>query len=117
MTALIAAVVLTLVAGAAGAVVRAALVARRPRLGTTVANLAGTLLLALVVVAHADGMVNDVVAVVVGAGFAGSLTTFSGWVVLLTDRRSRGAGTVIVDGLLPLLAAVALTVLVFAVVA
>lgn len=109
---------LTLAAGAAGAVVRAALVARTPRLGTTIANLSGTLLLALVVVAHTDGRLDDVPAVVLGAGFAGSLTTFSGWVALLADRSAaRRASVVIVDGLLPLLAAVALTVLVFAVVA
>jgi fluoride ion exporter CrcB/FEX len=118
MTAMIVTITLTLAAGALGAVVRATLVARGPRRGTAVANLTGTLLLALVVVAHADGTLGDTAAVALGAGFAGSLTTFSGWVALLADRSApHRIRNVLVDGLLPVLAAVGLTVLVFAVVA
>jgi fluoride ion exporter CrcB/FEX len=111
-------VLATLAAGALGAVVRAAAVARAPRAGTTVVNLAGTLLLALVLVAHGRGAVGGGVAVVVGVGLSGSLTTFSGWIALLVarieQRPSAVVPTVVLDLLLPLLAGVAITVLVFA---
>jgi fluoride ion exporter CrcB/FEX len=111
-------VVATLGAGALGAVVRTALVTRAPRAGTTVANLAGTLLLALVLVAHGRAAIGDATAVALGVGLSGSLTTFSGWMVVLADGFARRpATTAIVDLLLPLLGAVGLTVLVFAVVA
>jgi fluoride ion exporter CrcB/FEX len=108
----------TLAAGSLGAFVRAAVVARAPRAGTTVVNLAGTLLLALVLVAQARGAVGDEVAVVLGVGLSGSLTTFSGWIALLVarieQRPSAAVPTVVLDLLLPLLAGVAITVLVFA---
>jgi fluoride ion exporter CrcB/FEX len=116
--ALLLTVLATLVAGAGGAVVRAALVERSARAGTTIANLAGTLVLTLVLVAHGRSAIGDGVAVVLGVGFSGSLTTFSGWMAVLADGLvRRPVRTVVVDLLLPLLAAVGLTVLVFAVVA
>ena len=105
----------TLVAGALGAVVRALVVARLPRHGTTLVNLAGTLLLALVLMLEGRGTVTSAVALVVGVGFSASLTTFSGWVALLADRSvGRPLTTIVVDLLLPTVSAVGLTVLVFA---
>jgi len=110
-------VLATLVAGGAGAVVRAAIVARAPRAGTAMVNVAGTALLALVLVGQGRGTIGTATAVVLGIGFSGSLTTFSGWIALLVDGlRSRPWSTLLVDLLLPLLAAVALTVVAFAVV-
>lgn len=116
MTATLAlAVLATLAAGAVGAVVRAALVARTPRAGTAAANLAGTLLLAGVLAGVDRGVLSGSAALVLGVGLSGSLTTFSGWVALVDDGlRARPARTVTVDLLLPLLVAVGITVLVFA---
>lgn len=108
----------TLAAGAAGAVVRAALTVRSPRLGTAAANVTGTALLALLLVALERGAIADEVAVVLGVGLSGSLTTFSGWIALLADGLlDRPMRTLLVDLLLPLLVAVGVTVLAFAVVA
>ena len=110
-------VVATLAAGALGAVLRAALVARAPRAGTTAVNLAGTALLAAVVLAHGRGMLDVGAAVVLGVGLSGSLTTFSGWMAVLAEGfADRPLRTLVVDLLLPTLTAVGLTVLVFAVV-
>jgi fluoride ion exporter CrcB/FEX len=115
MSSLVVTLAATLVAGALGAVVRALVVARLPRHGTTLVNLAGTLLLALVLVLEGRGSVTAAVAFVVGVGFSASLTTFSGWVALLADRSAvRPLATLVVDLLLPLASAVGLTVLVFA---
>ena len=112
------AVLATLLAGALGAVVRAALVARAPRAGTAAVNLAGTLLLALVLVARDRSLIGDAAAVVLGVGLSGSLTTFSGWMAVLAEGAARRpVATVVVDLLLPVVGAVGLTVLVFAVVA
>jgi fluoride ion exporter CrcB/FEX len=111
-------IVATLTAGAVGAVLRAAAVERAPRLGTALVNLVGTLLLALVIVAHARGTIGGAGAVVLGVGLSGSLTTFSGWMAVLADGAARRPlATVTLDLVLPLLVAVGLTVLVFAVVA
>ena len=111
-------VLATLAAGALGAVVRAALVARAPRAGTAAVNLAGTVLLALVILAQGRGMLDAGPAVVLGVGLSGSLTTFSGWMAVLSDGfAQRPVRTLVVDLLLPTLVAVGLTVLVFAVVA
>ena len=110
-------VLATLAAGALGAVVRAELVARAPRAGTAAVNLAGTALLALVVLAHGRGLLDVGMAVVLGVGLSGSLTTFSGWMAVLADGLAdRPARTLVVDLLLPTLTAVGLAVLVFAVV-
>ena len=111
-------VLATLVAGGVGAVVRAAATARAPRLGTAVVNIGGTALLALVLVAFGRGAIGSGTAVVLGVGLSGSLTTFSGWMALIADGlQDRPARTLVVDLLLPLLVAVGLTVIVFAVVA
>jgi fluoride ion exporter CrcB/FEX len=111
-------VAVTLAAGAVGAVLRAAVVERAPRLGTATVNLAGTLLLALVLAAHARGTIGPSGAVVLGVGFSGSLTTFSGLMAVLAEGAARRPlRTVVADLLLPLLTAVALTVLVFATIA
>ncbi len=118
MMGLVLTVVATLVAGGLGAVLRAAVVERAPRAGTAAANVAGTLLLALVLVAHGRGMLGDAAAVVAGVGLSGSLTTFSGWMAVVADGLTlRPLRTVVLDLLLPLLTAVALTVMVFAVLA
>ena len=114
----IATVAATLIAGASGAVLRAALVERAARAGTAVANLAGTLLLALVLVAHGRGVLGDGAAVALAVGLSGSLTTFSGWIgVVALGLERRAATTLVVDVLLPLLTAVGITVLVFALLA
>lgn len=117
MTTFIVTLVATLAAGAVGAVLRAAVVFRAPRAGTAAVNLAGTLLLAGVVLANGRGALGDPTAVILGVGLSGSLTTFSGWVALVADGLD-GAPlrTIVVDVMLPLLTAVGLTVLVFAVV-
>ena len=107
----------TLAAGAVGAVVRAALTTRTPRLGTAAANVTGTALLALVLLALDRGAIAAEAAVVLGVGLSGSLTTFSGWIALLADGlQDRPVRTLLIDGLLPLLVAVGVTVLAFAVV-
>ena len=111
-------VLVTLLAGGLGAVVRAAAVERAPRAGTALVNVAGTLLLALVLLARARGMLGDAGAVVLGVGLSGSLTTFSGWMAVVADGLTlRPLRTVLLDLLLPLLTAVALTVMVFAILA
>lgn len=112
------AVGMTLAAGAVGAVVRALVVVRATRIGTTLVNLAGTLLLALVLVAQDAGALDGTTALIMGVGLSGSLTTFSGWIALLADGLGeRPARTFAVDLMLPLLVAVGLTVLAFAVIA
>lgn len=108
-------VLATVAAGGLGAVLRALAVARAPRAGTTAANLVGTLLLALVLVAQDAGTIDGVTALVLGVGLSGALTTFSGLVALVVDGVSeRPLRTLVVDALLPALVAVGLTVVVFA---
>jgi fluoride ion exporter CrcB/FEX len=108
-------VLATLVAGGAGAVIRASAVARSVRAGTAVVNVIGTGLLAALLVAHGRGAIGTATAVVLGVGFSGSLTTFSGWIALLVDGlRERPWRTLLIDLLLPVLASVALTVIAFA---
>jgi len=105
----------TLLAGASGAVLRAGIVMRSPRAGTALVNVIGTAILALVLAAHGRGMFDVGVAVVLGVGLSGSLTTFSGWMAVLADGFGRRpVVTALVDLLLPLAAAVALTVVAFA---
>lgn len=128
MTTLLAPITLLgiLVAGGAGAVIRGALVARRQVEGTHAANLVGTLLLAVTLVARDRGVVADAVAAIVGIGFCGALTTFSGWMAVLDgtfvgtlrERPIRTALRALLrDVLAPLAVGVLLTVLVFAVLA
>lgn len=112
------AVLATLAAGALGAVLRALAVARAPRAGTTAVNLVGTLVLALVIVTHDAGTIAGPTTLVVGVGLSGSLTTFSGWMAVLADGLAGRPGrALLVDLALPLLTAVGLTVLVFALLA
>ena len=105
----------TSAAGALGAVVRAALVARTPRAGTAIVNVVGSAGLALILVAYGRGTLSVAAAVVLGVGLSGSLTTFSSWMALLADGfEDRAIATLLVDLLLPIAVAVALTVAVFA---
>jgi fluoride exporter len=92
-------VLATLAAGSLGAVLRAWVVATVQRRagrasarawGTAAVNLAGTAVMASVVVATREARLGPAVAIVVGVGFAGALTTFSGWVV--DAVRLAGAG-------------------------
>jgi fluoride ion exporter CrcB/FEX len=108
-------VVATLAAGGLGAVVRAAVVARTARAGTAVINVLGSVVLALTLVAYGRGTLGAGAAMVLGVGLSGSLTTFSGWMAVLADGVAhRPVVTLIADLLLPLAAAIALTVTVFA---
>jgi fluoride ion exporter CrcB/FEX len=108
-------VLATLLAGGFGAVVRTAVVARSPRVGVSAVNLAGTTLLAVTLVAHGRGAIGVGMTVVLAVGLSGSLTTFSGWMAVLDDGlRARPLRTLLLDLLLPLGLAVAITVLAFA---
>ena len=105
----------TLLAGAAGAVVRALVTAWLPRHGTDVVNLAGTLILALVLALQGRGAIGFEAAFILGVGFSASLTTFSAWIGLVAAGLEHRPLASIVRGLLlPLGAAVGLTVVVFA---
>jgi fluoride ion exporter CrcB/FEX len=111
-------VVATLLAGGLGAVLRAAAIARAPRSGVATVNVAGTAVLALALVALGRGLIGTGPAVVLGVGLSGSLTTFSGWMAVLVDGfEQRPWRTLLVDLLLPLVTAVGITVLAFAVLA
>ena len=107
-------VALVLVAGALGAVVRAAVVAALPRTGTGLVNVVGTLVLAgCWALVGADRLAPEVAAVA-GLGFAGALTTFSGWVARVADGLTAApVRTVVGEVLLPLGLGVALTVAAF----
>jgi len=111
----IAVLIATVVAGALGALVRAAVVARAARAGTHAVNLVGTVLLAGVTVTATRGCIEPWAVLVVGIGFAGALTTFSGWIAVIAARTSAVGRTraVLVDAVLPTLVAVGLTVAVF----
>lgn len=105
---------LVLAAGAVGAVARGAVVAALPRAGTGVVNVVGTLLLAATAALAGAGAVGPGAAAVLGLGFAGSLTTFSGWVARVdAGLRAAPVRTTVRDVLLPLLAGVAATVAAF----
>jgi fluoride ion exporter CrcB/FEX len=109
------AILATLLAGGVGAVLRAAAIARAPRAGVAIVNVAGTALLALVLVAYGRGLLGTGLAVVLGVGLSGSLTTFSGWMAVLVDGfDQRPRVTLLVDLVLPLVTAVGITVIAFA---
>lgn len=80
-------VVLAIVAGAVGALVRAEVTARRGvRQGTAIVNLAGGFLLGLLVGLAGSYHADAGPLLVLGVGGAGGLTTFSTWVMDVTDR-------------------------------
>jgi fluoride ion exporter CrcB/FEX len=107
-----------MLAGGVGAVLRAGAIARAPRAGVGVVNVTGTALLALVLVAFRQDLIGTGAAVVLGVGLSGSLTTFSGWMAVLVDGfERRPLATLLLDLLVPLVTAVAITVLAFAVLA
>lgn len=107
-------VVFTLAAGSVATVLRFLLVRSAPVLGVHGVNVAGTVLLAAVVALLNRGALNWQVAVVVGVGFCGALTTFSTWITLIDERRrAHPWRTIIVDVVVPSVAAVGLTVITF----
>lgn len=81
-------VVLAVVAGGLGALVRAETTSRLGvRVGTAVVNLAGAFLLGLVVGLAGGGVHTDARSVLVlGVGALGGLTTFSTWMLEVTER-------------------------------
>jgi len=96
-------------------VLRAVAIARAPRSGVAIVNVAGTALLALVLVAYGRELLGSGLAVILGVGLSGSLTTFSGWMAVLVDGfEQRPRITLLVDLLLPLVTAVGITVIAFA---
>jgi fluoride ion exporter CrcB/FEX len=96
-------------------VLRALAIARAPRAGVAIVNVAGTALLALVLVAYGRDLLGTGLAVVLGVGLSGSLTTFSGWMAVLVDGfEQRPRVTLLVDLVLPLVTAVGITVIAFA---
>lgn len=72
-------VLAVVVAGALGAVVRHLVVTaiRCDGAGVVVVNVAGSLLLGLLVGAHLDGRLSSTALTVLGTGFCGALTTWS----------------------------------------
>lgn len=80
-------IVLAVVVGGLGALLRAEVTARRGvRQGTALVNLVGAFLLGLLVgLAGAHGVESSTL-LVLGAGGLGGLTTFSTWVLDVTDR-------------------------------
>ena len=80
--------ILFTLAAMSGALVRVVLRDRFGRPATTWVNLLGSFLLGLILAAG----FGDDVAVVIGTGFCGSLTTMSGLVLDSHDRAGRGGG-------------------------
>ena len=54
--------------------------------GTFIVNAAGSLLLGIAVGLHEQDVMNDGVLLLIGTGFCGSLTTFSGWIGQIYTR-------------------------------
>lgn len=108
--------VLVPAAGALGAVVRALVLARVPRAGLHLVNVLGTLALALSGTAASQAVLAPWATAAIGIGFAGALTTFSGWMALVAERAVEDGWVraIAFDVALPVVAAVALTVAVFA---
>lgn len=80
-------VVLLVLAGAVGALVRAEVTARRGvRQGTAIVNLAGGFLLGLLVGLAGSYHAESSTLLVLGVGGTGGLTTFSTWMMDVTDR-------------------------------
>jgi len=105
-------VLAVLAAGAGGAALRAGVVGVLPRTGTAVVNVVGTAVLAVVVALAGTGRLGPTAAAVWGLGLAGSLTTFSGWVVRVADGwRTAPGRTLVLEVAAPVLTGVAITVL------
>lgn len=105
---------LVLAAGAAGAVLRGRVVAALPRSGTLVVNLSGTAVLAVTAAAAGAGRLGPELAAVLGLGFAGALTTFSGWMAEISAGTAAApVRTALRDVVTPLLAGVAIVVAAF----
>jgi fluoride exporter len=112
--------VAAVLAGALGALTRAEIVDATQRRapgaggrarGTAIANLTGTVVLAVVLTIDLATDVHAAVLGIVGVGFCGSLTTFSGWVVDAVRRgRSLPARAFGLDVALQALAGVLLAV-------
>lgn len=80
-------VVIAMAMGGVGALVRAEVAARLGlRRGTAVVNLAGALLLGLLVGVAGGADVATGTVLVLGIGFCGGLTTFSTWVLDTLER-------------------------------
>lgn len=83
-------VVLAVLAGGVGALLRAEVTARRGvRAGTATVNLAGALLLGLLVGLAGGRDVGSGSLVVFGIGLLGGFTTFSTWMLDVTERPAR----------------------------
>lgn len=107
-------VLATLAAGGVGTVMRFAAVRHNPIIGVHVVNIAGTVLLAVIVALLNAGRIDWPIAVVFGVGFSGALTTFSTWIGLIDERiGANPVRTVLRDVAAPVVIAVAFTVLVF----
>lgn len=100
-------VVGALLLGAVGALVRGEVTARvGVRRGTAVVNLAGAFLLGLLVGLAGGADADTAPLLVLGAGFCGALTTFSTWMLDVTDRdEGEQAPAVLVTGFVGMLVA------------
>ena len=58
--------------------------------GTLIVNLAGSLLLGVAVGMHERGNLDDSMLLLIGTGFCGALTTFSGWIGQIYTRGRHG---------------------------
>ena len=54
--------------------------------GTLIVNLGGSLILGIAVGLHEHGVLDDGMLTLVGTGFCGALTTFSGWIGQIHSR-------------------------------
>lgn len=107
-------VLATLAAGGVGTVIRFIVVSRAPIKGVHGVNVAGTVVLALMVALFNTGRIDWPIAVVFGVGFSGALTTFSTWIGLIDERiGANPVRTVLRDVAAPVVIAVAFTVFVF----
>jgi len=107
-------VLATLSCGAVATVLRFVILRAAPVVGLHGVNVVGTVLLAVVVALLNRGSLTWPVAVIFGVGFSGALTTFSTWIVLIDQRRQTHPWrTLILDVVLPSLAAVGLSVATF----